>query len=226
MARYHLLSTPEPLLLHILKEGLQSYRQLPIKIMLSAKFYRQLSQVQSILKTREFRMLAGACLYEDISKKELAITSFHRYTLHLANMFSIPIEYTYNEGKNFYEYFYIHHDGEEHFKGISAISLAMAYEYGQDKKVTARYCNTSNKNMNAKFVTYGLGFQRLFFIIFDYYRDCKGFNLPQIIRPFDIAIIPFNNKDICKCMELITYLNIPESRILIDDRCKIKLLEK
>lgn len=226
MARYHLLSTPEPLLLHILKEGLQSYRQLPIKIMLSAKFYRQLSQVQSILKTREFRMLAGACLYEDISKKELAIISFHRYTLHLANLFSIPIEYTYNKERNFYEYFYIHNDGEERFNGVSAISLAMAYEYGQDKKVTARYCNTSNKNMNAKFVTYGLGLQRLFFIIFDYYRDCKGFNLPKKIRPFDIAIIPFNNKDICKCMDLINYLNIPENRILIDDRSKIKRLEK
>lgn len=226
MARYHLLSTPEPLLLHILKEGLQSYRQLPIKIMLSAKFYRQLSQVQSILKTREFRMLAGACLYEDISKKELAIISFHRYTLHLANLFSIPIEYTYNEEKNFYEYFYIHNDGEEIFNGVSAISLAMAYEYGQEKKVIARYCNTSNKNMNAKFVTYGLGLQRLFFIIFDYYRDCKGFNLPKKIRPFDIAIIPFNNKEICKCMDVINHLNIPESRILIDDRRKIKRLEK
>ncbi|WP_431712642.1 hypothetical protein [Serratia marcescens] len=76
MERYHLLSTPEPLLLNFLKEGLKSYRQLPIKMMFSAKFYRQLSQVQGILKTREFRMLAGAYLQEKTEGNESAIDSF------------------------------------------------------------------------------------------------------------------------------------------------------
>ncbi|MDE9430034.1 aminoacyl--tRNA ligase-related protein [Xenorhabdus bovienii] len=226
MERYHLLSTPEPLLLNFLKEGLQSYRQLPIKMMFSAKFYRQLSQVQGILKTREFRMLAGACLHERISEKELAIELFHKYTLHLANVFSIPIEYTYNEESKFYEYFYIHTDGEELFNDVSAVSLAMAYEYGQEKKVIARYCSNSNRNMNAQFVTYGLGLQRLFFVILDFYRDNKGFNLPKPVRPFDIAIIPLRDEDISRCLEFANCLQIPPERMLIDDRCKTQVFEK
>ncbi|MFU2316925.1 proline--tRNA ligase [Rahnella sp. PCH160] len=226
MDRYHLLSTPEPLLLNFLKEGLKSYRQLPIKMMFSAKFYRQLSQVQGILKSREFRMLAGASLNECSSKNESAIELFHQYTLHLAKIFLIPLSCSYNPKIKFREYFYLHPEGEETFNNTPAMSLAMTYEYGQEKKVVARYCNHTNRNMNAQFVTYGLGLQRLFFIILDSSRDSKGFRLPKIIRPFDITIIPQHDEDLPTCIEFLEYLQIPQDRILIDDRNKIPLIEK
>ena len=226
MERYHLLSTPEPLLLNFLKEGLKSYRQLPIKMMFSAKFYRQLSQVQGILKTREFRMLAGAYLQEKTEGNESAIDLFNQYTLHLADLFSIPLVCSYNKESKFKEYFYVHPDGEEKFDDVPAMSLAMAYEYGQEKKVVARYCSNSNKNMNAQFVTYGLGLQRLFFVILDRYRDNKGFNLPKILRPFDITLIPQRDEDISSCAAFADCLNIPPDRIMIDDRNKIPVIEK
>ncbi|CAI2518694.1 aminoacyl--tRNA ligase-related protein [Serratia liquefaciens] len=226
MDRYHLLSTPEPLLLNFLKEGLKSYRQLPIKMMFSAKFYRQLSQVQGILKTREFRMLAGACLQEHSEENESAIELFNQYTLHLASLFSIPLECIYNQESKFKEYFYIHPDGDERFNDTPAMSLAMAYEYGKEKKVVARYCSHSNRNMNAQFVTYGLGLQRLFFVILDRYRDSKGFNLPKILRPFDIALIPQRDEDISSCFTFADCLKIPPDRVMIDDRNKIPITEK
>ncbi|CDG15949.1 aminoacyl--tRNA ligase-related protein [Xenorhabdus doucetiae] len=226
MERYHLLSTPEPLLLNFMREGLLSYRQLPLKMMFSAKFYRQLSQVHSILKTREFKMLAGACLYEFNKNSQSFKHLFHDYMLHLSDLYSLPIEYKINHDKKFNEYFYLHPDGDEKYGDVSAISLSMAYEYGQDKKVYARYCSKDNKKMNAKFVTFGLGLQRLFFAILDNCRDKKGFNIPKHLRPFDICIIPQRSEDLKYCQELVNILHTPPDRVLIDDRSKVKSSDK
>jgi len=51
LKHFHLLSTPEPFLIYILKYGLESYRQLPMNIIFAQKFFRQLREVDGILKT-------------------------------------------------------------------------------------------------------------------------------------------------------------------------------
>ncbi|MBA4823461.1 proline--tRNA ligase [Pantoea ananatis] len=218
MERYHLLSTPEPLLINFLKEGLKSYRQLPIQMIFIAKFFRQLNSVNSILKSREFRMLAGACLYDCDKNSSSAIENFHLYTMHIASFFDLNLNHTFRKEISFMEYFYVHPDGEESFNDKPAMSIAMSYEYGKEKKLLAKYCGLNNRKMNARFVTYGLGLQRLFFAIFDSCRDDKGFNLPKSIRPFDITIIAHTDSDIADCLEFSKSLNIPAERILIDDR--------
>ncbi|UJQ24796.1 proline--tRNA ligase [Pantoea agglomerans] len=226
MDRYHLLSTPEPLLINFLKEGLNSYRQLPMQMIFIAKFFRQLNSVNSILKSREFRMLAGACLYDCDKNSSSAIENFHLYTMHIASFFNIKLDHMFRKEMSFMEYFYIHPDGEERFNEKSAMSIAMSYEYGKEKKLLAKYCGLNNRRMNARFVTYGLGLQRLFFAIFDSHRDDKGFNLPKSIRPFDISIISQTDSDIADCIKFSKSLKIPAERILLDDRNKVTTDEK
>lgn len=226
MDRYHLLSTPEPLLINFLKEGLNSYRQLPMQMIFIAKFFRQLNSVNSILKSREFRMLAGACLYDCDKNSSSAIENFHLYTMHIASFFNIKLDHMFRKEMSFMEYFYIHPDGEEIFNETSAMSIAMSYEYGKEKKLLAKYCGLNNRRMNARFVTYGLGLQRLFFAIFDSHRDDKGFNLPKSIRPFDISIIAQTDSDIADCIKFSKSLKIPAERILLDDRNKVTTDEK
>lgn len=226
MDRYHLLSTPEPLLINFLKEGLKSYRQLPMQMIFIAKFFRQLNSVNSILKSREFRMLAGACLYDCDKNSSSAIENFHLYTMHIASFFNIKLDHMFRKEMSFMEYFYIHPDGEERFNETSAMSIAMSYEYGKEKKLLAKYCGLNNRRMNARFVTYGLGLQRLFFAIFDSHRDDKGFNLPKSIRPFDISIIAQTDSDIADCIKFSKSLKIPAERILLDDRNKVTTDEK
>lgn len=226
MDRYHLLSTPEPLLINFLKEGLNSYRQLPMQMIFIAKFFRQLNSVNSILKSREFRMLAGACLYDCDKNSSSAIENFHLYTMHIASFFNIKLDHMFRKEMSFMEYFYIHPDGEERFNETSAMSIAMSYEYGKEKKLLAKYCGLNNRRMNARFVTYGLGLQRLFFAIFDSHRDDKGFNLPKSIRPFDISIIAQTDSDIADCIKFSKSLKIPAERILLDDRNKVTTDEK
>jgi len=171
-------------------------------------------------------MLSGACLQEYSVGNESTIELFHQYTIHLANLFSIPWGYSYNQESKFKEYFYIPGDGDERFNNTPVMSLAMEHKCGQENKIATRYCSHANRNMNAKFVTYGIGLQRLFFVIIDYYRENKGFNFTKMIRPFDITLTPRRDEDISACVAFADCLQIPQDRILIDDRNKIPLAKK
>jgi len=226
MKKFHLLSTPEPYFIGILKDGLQTYTQLPLKIFFNAQFYRQLREVKGILKTREFKMLAGVWLDERESLPINGINNFGLYIERIAKLFSLDLKNTLNSEIPYQEYFYPHAEGEEQFNAQPAISLSMAYRYGKQKSIKTRYRTKNNDNNHAEFTTFGMGLQRLFFIILDNYRDSLGFNLPSGIRPFDIAIIPSKDTCISKALDLADKLSADYKKLLIDDRKNVCIKSK
>jgi len=189
MKHFHLLSTPEPFFIELIRNGLNSYRQLPMRTIFTSHFYRQLRDVDGFLKSREFKMLAGLSLHDEQST-EIEAEKFKALMKRIQIAFSLDLEVLRDQQNNYTEYFYLHNEGCDVFKNNTAISLAMFYQYSKQKQTKGRYRNHQNQNSRADIITFGLGLQRLFFVILDNFRDSYGFNLPKSVRPFELSVIP------------------------------------
>ena len=224
LRQFHLLSTPEPFFIHLLKQGLQSYRQIPLQFFFSAKFYRQLRGLDGILKTREFKMLAGMSLVE--AGERSGSIAFSKFMKKIEQCFGLKLQCYFDPEKKYHEYFYPHIEGSEQYQGKPAISLAMFYQYARQKKLNTTYRTASNRNQKADLITFGLGLQRLFFVIMDACRDHLGFKLPKEIRPFDIAIIPTGDTSFLRAEQLFEQLSRSNKKVVFDDRHDISIQSK
>lgn len=224
--QYHLLSTPEPYLIHILKNGLESYRQLPMNIVFTSKFFRQLREIDGILKSREFKMLAALSLHENKIDFKTASHDFVMIMNEIQSAFSLKFHPLYDEDKRYYEYFYFHDEGSEFFEEKGAISMAMFYQYACHHKIKSRYRKYSNKCAQPSFITFGLGLQRLFFVILDAVRDSYGFNFSKAIRPFEIMVCSSSPANTMNAEMLYKHMLSEYKNILYDDRAKRTIKEK
>lgn len=223
MYNYHLVSTSEPFFIEILQQGLQSYRQLPIRYFYCTKFFRQLRDVYGLLKSREFKMIGGISLHAE-GDYEKEKSKFIAYMKKIEEAFSLKTYSYLDNYKGFYEYFYLHEEGGENFRNEKAISLAMFYQYGKNLNIKASFRNQSNTNSKPYIITFGLGLQRLLFILLDSTRDKKGFNLPKKFRPFDLSVICMNERSQGKAKIIYSYLHEKYSnQVILDDRkCEVE----
>ena len=224
LKQFHLLSTPEPFLIHLLKQGLQSYRQMPLQFFFSAKFFRQLRGLDGILKTREFKMLAGMSLLECVD--QIHHHAFAELMKKIEQSFDLKLACHVDREKKYHEYFYLHVEGGEQFQGQAAISLAMFYQYARQKKLATTYRTASNCHQKADLITFGLGLQRLFFVIMDACRDHLGFKLPPALQPFEMAIIPTSDAMLCRAEQLFEQLTAANKKVVLDDRHDIPIQAK
>jgi len=210
--------------IHLLKQGLQTYRQIPLQFFFGAKFYRQLRGLDGILKTREFKMLAGMSLVEPGDR--IGINAFIQFMKKIDQCFGLKLQSYFDSEKKYHEYFYPHIEGSEQYQGKPAISLAMFYQYARQKKLNTSYRTSFNHNQKADLITFGLGLQRLFFVIMDACRDNLGFKLPKIIRPFDIAIIPTSRASLSRAEQLFEQLSRSNKKVVFDDRHDVSMQSK
>lgn len=234
MSGNHLLSTPEMLFVKLAQSTLLSHRQLPIRQVYMNDFFRQIHDARSILKGRQFRVFGGVSLEKDEVDVAQGLAAFREMTEEALKTMGLPFHVERNRGYLDAEYFYLTNEegdnlvlnGINKTARVKALSLAMAYHYGVGKNLAMRYRTSTNDNRKISLVTYGLGTQRLLYCVMDHYRDEKGFNLPDNLRPFDISLIPRSQGDQDTAERAYNYLKESGQKVCLDDRYRLRLTER
>ena len=245
LENYILSPTNEEVFLDLVKRGLSSYRQLPIKTYQIAEKFRNIKKAKGILRSRQFLMCdmvsmdeTKQSLYESASLFERLVDSvFSRMKLS-------PLRVEKNDGK-YVDYLIPCSEGETN---ISFDNDGTAYNTRKDKsditkassvamyfifeQIGNQYPTYQAKNgiMNEIYLgTYGFGIQRCFHAAVEVYKDNLGINFPDSIRPFDISIIIMDSDDNEQMTQGINYyksLSDEGKKVMLDDRYKKTLKEK
>lgn len=234
MDGYHLMMTPEPLIINILSDNNLSHQQLPLRYTYAMNFYRDMADPRHFLRGKQFRMFGGFTVDSDMQSLQRSCEVFDSLTQKMFSDFRLPYHKHDNPDKFMAEYFYLSETGKENVylpeinadKKIRALSLAMYYHYTTDKPLRLKYVNKENKKVKPVFLTYGLGTQRTLFSVMDANRDEYGFNLPECIRPLDYVIIPLQSQ--LKPLANMTYERMKSIglNVALDDRTNISVLNR
>lgn len=221
---YHMFTTPEMMIMDLARVSLISHNQLPIRYVYNVEVFRGIRDPSDILKGRQFKTFMGSSLDPSLESLGDSLELFENLTDEMMRKFKIKGYKSRNRNGIDIEYFYFCDQGENlvfqelNKERLKALSLAMVYKYNPPDKFRARFRNSKNKNSKILLATYGLGTQRIFYTIFNEFRDEKGFNLEKCIRPFDLFIIPFNKKYQEKSEQVYWKLKFSNTRVVFDDR--------
>lgn len=228
---YHLLTTPEPMILDLASVSLTSHNQLPIRMVYNVDVIRGVQKPKGMLKGRQFKTFMGTSLDEDSNSLKESLELFGNLSDNVFKKLGIEVYKRRNQGNIDIEQFYFGTEGDnlpmpeiDPEKRVKGMSLAMVYHYNPEKKVKARFRDKQNKNSRVFYGTYGLGTQRTFYALFDSHRDSKGFDLPTEFAPFRYTVIPLNKKDI-KTAEIM-YDQLQRRETILDDRTNLILGER
>lgn len=224
---YHLITTPEPMLLDLASVSLFSHNQLPIRFVYDVDVVRGIKKPKGILKGRQFKTFMGNSFDKDKNSLEESLETFGQLSDNIFERLGIETYKRRNKGGSYIEHFYFCSEGEnlpmpeiDPEERVRAMSLSMTYNYKPGKNLRANFRDKNNKNSDALYGTFGLGTQRVFYALFDSHRDERGFNLPLELSPFKYSVIPLKKKDNKIANEI--YSQIKDNACL-DDR-KNKLL--
>ncbi|MEK7548984.1 MAG: aminoacyl--tRNA ligase-related protein, partial [Patescibacteria group bacterium] len=199
---YHLLTTPEPMMLDLASSSLCAYSQLPIRFVYHVDIVRGVRESKGMLKGRQFKTFMGNSFDGNRESLEESLRLFEQVSDNIFDRLGIVTHKRRNIGGVNIEHFYLGTEGDnldmpeiDAGKRVKALSLAMAYHYNPKKIVKARFRNKQNKNSRVLYGTYGMGTQRVFYALFDSHRDKRGFNLPSELAPFQFSVIPVNLAD-------------------------------
>ncbi|OGZ71282.1 MAG: hypothetical protein A2904_02175 [Candidatus Staskawiczbacteria bacterium RIFCSPLOWO2_01_FULL_33_9] len=202
LKRYHLLTTPEPMIIDLASVSLNTFNQLPIRFVYNVEVIRGIKKPKGILKGRQFKVFMGNSLDEDEKSLEESLGLFEQFSDDIFCRLGIEVYKRRDFNGINVEHFYFGTEGENlampeinPHKRIKALSLSMAYHYSSKKKLKVRFRNKVNKNSRVLYATYGLGTQRTFYALFDSHRDDRGFNLPVELAPFLFSVIPVKSDD-------------------------------
>lgn len=225
MQGHHLLFTPEPIIHDLATACLLSHRQLPIRLCYHVDMFRNVNDARGMLKTRQFQIFAGTTIEPNQQSTQATLDSFEQLTVELLQDLGVPVRTCHGRNSMAFELFYLAHEGESLFipelnpsQKINALSLAMAYQYCAEKKLSARFQDAQNSRRRILMTTYAVGVQRLFYAVFDAHRDSLGFQLPEAVRPADVTIIPNREADRDYADQLYRQLIGLGRRPILDDR--------
>ncbi len=227
---YHILTTPEPMILDLASISLTSHNQLPIRFVYNVDIVRGVQRPKGMLKGRQFKTFMGNSLDENQQSLEESLRLFETLSDNIFRRMDIRVHKRRNQGEISIEHFYLAEEGDnlimpeiDQEKRVKALSLSMAYHYDPKKKVKARFRNRQNGNSRVLYGTFGLGTQRAFYALFDSHRDERGFNLPPELAPFKYAIIPVTPRDIAGAETVYSHLG---EKAIIDGRRNVLFGER
>lgn len=227
---YHILTTPEPMIIDLASISLNTFNQLPIRLVYNVDVIRGVQKPKGILKGRQFKVFMGNSLDENKESLEESLRLFEQVSDNIFNRLGIAVYKRRNIDGTNVEHFYFGTEGENLVmpeinpnKRVRALSLSMTYHYNQKKRLKARFRNKQNKNSRVLYATYGLGTQRAFYALFDSHRDERGFSFPTGLAPFRFSIIPVKFDDL-ECAEKVYQLIRDKSQL--DDRVNLLFGER
>lgn len=241
MNGYILLTTHEMDTLDYLSKEKLSHRNLPLRVFSSNQLLRPLRDPKGILRCREFEVVMALSVDNDEAGFRGSLGSYGAVSEFVFNRLGIPVRKCVNEtgqrdsphaGFDL-EYFYRGTEGDnlvlDPEEGrIKALSLSMGYRF-RPQRQSLRVASTDNTLVEPVIGTYAMGLERLMYAVFDASRDEAGFDLPAVVRPFDVSILVFpssSGEEFRIGMEIYDKLRNLGTEVLLDDRGHTKRVER
>jgi prolyl-tRNA synthetase len=224
MNGYHMFTTPEPIVIELASKSLTSYKQMPMRQIYHMEVFRSFDRPAGILKGLQFKTLMGHSLDLDAESTKESQLVFESMTDRIFQQLGIKTDKCRNLRGVDLEYFYKCPEGEnidlvgDGVGRAKALSLAMIYQYNKNGRNWARFKRKDGKNGYPLYTTYGFGTQRVFYATLDACRDEFGFNLPDIVRPFRMVVIPIKEDRMNRAEQVYNDLSNLNMDLLFDDR--------
>ncbi len=225
--KYHLLTTPEMLLINLASDLQISYRQLPIRFLYQTEFFRGIPHCAGLQKSRQFKCVVGTSFDADSSSLAESLKIYERLMDMLCAAIDLPIFKRHGHSGLAFQHFYLGGVGDNlelpevnSNQRVRALELAMAYHY-KPTNLPPRFRTNRNTNSRVLVGTFGLGLSRLLLAIFDHHRDSLGFKFPVTLRPVTLTVIPSTNSDMENSLRIYTRLVEQRLSVAIDDRINI-----
>lgn len=205
-------TTEETFLEYIGKSGLTTYRQLPILIFNFSELFRNIKRPESIFKSRELYSYFISSLHEnekdyvktvktfgDICSKFWKVIGVQDNVYRISNSNNTVVEYLFKNtaGDMSVEQSIVFDKKAGSFVssvpegiGNKLSSLAMCYPFGYVDKFDVSFVGKDGSKHTPFMGTFGVGFQRSIYAVFELRRDNIGINFTRQSRPFDVTVIP------------------------------------
>jgi len=220
---YVLTSTSEEYFLELAKKGLESYIQLPVRLFEIGNAIRFIQRPRGILKLREFSGAVLNTFEEDDQGYDISLLFFKKIIQDILGRLRIPFKAeTKNEG---IEYFY----NPKNIDLGEPVSLAMGYKYKSSPQEVANFRLKRNELSPVIMGTFGIGLERLFYALCDSCRDNAGFNFPDIMCPYERAVVLVSSRDSLQMRmgeDIYNSEREKNIKIYLEDRNSITLKEK
>lgn len=242
-------TTEETFLEYIGRSGLTTYRQLPILIFNFSELFRDIKRPESIFKSRELYSYFISTLHEnekdyvktvetfdDICNKFWKVMGVQDNVYRIANGNNTVVEYLFKNtaGDMSVEQSIVFDKKAGSF--VSSVpdgaenrlsSLAMCYPFDHVDKFEVSFVGKDGSKHTPFMGTFGIGFQRSVYAVFELRRDSIGINFTRQSRPFDAVVIPVRQTDNVTNASKNIYESLSRSGTLaaLDDR-RMKLIDK
>jgi prolyl-tRNA synthetase len=210
-------TTEETFLDYIGRSGLTTYRQLPIRLFNFSELFRDIKRPEGIFKSRELYSYFISTLHTNETDYVETVKGFDRVCERFWKIMGIQdhVFRIANGGNTVVEYLFDNSAGDMTVKQsvvfdkkassfVSSVpedrdnklsSLAMCYPFTGVEKFDVSFVGTDGKRHTPFMGTFGIGFQRSVYAIFELKRDERGIQFTRQSRPFDAVIIPVGQNE-------------------------------
>ncbi|NIH40940.1 MAG: proline--tRNA ligase [Buchnera aphidicola (Periphyllus aceris)] len=196
--------THEEIITNLIKNTINSYKELPIIIyQIQTKFRDEIRPKEGILRTREFIMKDAYSFHKN--KKSLKETYKKIFNIYLKIFLKMNLKIKIKKVKNgiiggsisheFHTY-YNKHFSYNNSKNKKSIEIGHIFQLNTKySKIFNTFIKTKKKKKLIEMGCYGIGISRLIGAIIENNCDKNGIIWPISIAPFHVSIIPINMKN-------------------------------
>jgi prolyl-tRNA synthetase len=220
-------ATSEELVLDYLRGGgLSSYKQMPLRLFHFQELVRFLNRPEYYYKSRQINAAVFSTFDTDIGAYCTSLTAFKTICDTLWSSWGVPVQIEASDNGLAVEYLF-DNNYSDRSKSQSVVkkfdaskapsqtnreasvparysSLSMGYPYSAVSSFAVRFADDKGAQRSPVFGTFAIGLQRCIYALLETLRNQTGINFPSTLRPFDVAILPIQQKEeISKVAELI-----------------------
>ena len=236
---YILAPTNEEVFLDMGKRGLESYRQLPVRVYQIADKFRNIRKSKGVLRSRQFLMCDMASMDETEDSLRESAALFESIVASVFSRMQLSPRRIEKNGGKYVDFLIPCREGETRIvigsdgnsaysttddaNSASASSVAMYFIF-EEIGDNPTYQSRTGGRKPILLGTYGFGIQRCFHAAVEVYKDDLGINFPESIRPFDVSVLVLDPEDpnqLSKGVEAYGQLIKRNKKAVLDDRyCK------
>jgi prolyl-tRNA synthetase len=230
-----LAPTNEEVFVNLASKGINSYRQLPVRVFQIADKFRNIKKPKGIFRSKEFLMCDMISI--DLNKEMLNDSAkiFEKIVEEVFQKLEIEAVRVTKHSDHYIEYLVECPEGDIYVSrnpdrynpsGKHSSSVAMYFLFEQGGPFLSVADGTNRRSYVG---TYGFGIQRCIHAIIEQHRDGRGISFPVSVRPFNSSVIimdknePEQNKLAENCYNILLKSN---AKPLFDDRADKTLKEK
>ena len=236
-------STTEEVILEYLEHGgLESFRQLPLRMLHFCDLVRGIKRVRHLYASRQMSAAVFSSFDADDAGYRRSLAVFRDLCSALWERWGIPVNCVIDRDETSVEYVFQSMEGDRPIASTVAVrrshtgdssvfhsgssteryaSLAMGYRFEQTSAFSVGFTDSYGRRQLPVFGTFGIGLQRCLYALFELLRTRTGIPFPATVRPFDAAVIPADTSDAAvMCESLQVYRNLLDAGVvtMIDDR--------